>query len=73
MLKALTEQLGLKANSNFTKTKSETDKLGISHDKFQLYQRLKVEFSTYTIHSKAGKLESMSGDYYAEKVNTALN
>ena len=70
--KAFTEQLGLKTNSNFTKTKSETDKLGISHDKFQLYhQGLKVEFSTYTIHSKAGKLESMSGDYYApEKANT---
>lgn len=69
---AFTEQLGLKTNSNFTKTKSETDKLGISHDKFQLYhQGLKVEFSTYTLHSKAGKLESMSGEFYKlDNVNT---
>ncbi|MDI1304447.1 MAG: peptidase M4, partial [bacterium] len=55
--KAFTEQLGLKVNSNFSKTKSETDKLGFSHDKFQLYHEgIKVEFSTYTLHSKSGKL-----------------
>ena len=70
--KALNEQLGLKVNSNFSKTKSETDKLGFSHDKFQLYHEgLKVEFSTYTLHSKSGKLESMSGAFYSlDKVNT---
>ena len=70
--KAFTEQLGLKVNSSFSKTKSETDKLGFSHDKFQLYHEgIKVEFSTYTLHSKSGKLESMSGDFYAlDKVNT---
>lgn len=70
--KAFTEQLGLKVNSNFSKTKSETDKLGFSHEKFQLYHEgIKVEFSTYTLHSKSGKLESMSGDFYSlDKVNT---
>ena len=69
--KAFTEQLGLKVNSNFSKTKSETDKLGFSHDKFQLYHEgIKVEFSTYTLHSKSGKLQSMSGDFYSlDKVN----
>lgn len=70
--KVFTEQLGLKSNSNFHKTRSETDKLGYSHEKFQLYhQGIKVEFSTYTLHSKEGKLESMSGDFYSpEKTNT---
>lgn len=70
--KAFLEQLGLKNNSSFSKTKSETDKLGISHEKFQLFhQGVKVEFSTYTLHSKSRKLESMSGEFYQlENVNT---
>lgn len=63
--KALKEQLELNDNSSFSIIKTETDHLGIDHQKFQLYhQRIKVEFSTYTIHSKSGKLKSMSGDYY---------
>ena len=70
--KAFKEQLELKDNSSFTKTKSETDKLGFSHEKFQLFhQGVKVEFSTYTLHSKSGKLESMSGEFYQlDNVNT---
>ncbi|MFV8365634.1 M4 family metallopeptidase [Flavobacterium sp. XS1P27] len=70
--KAFREQLELKGNSSFAKTKSETDKLGFSHEKFQLFhQGIKVEFSTYTLHSKSGKLESMSGEFYqSENVNT---
>ena len=69
---AFVELLGLKNNSNFSKTKSETDKLGMSHEKFQLFhQGVKVEFSTYTLHSKSGKLESMSGEFYQlDNVNT---
>lgn len=69
---AFKEQLQLKDNSSFSKVKSETDKLGVSHDKFQLfYQGIKVEFSTYTLHSKAGKLESMSGEFYQlDNINT---
>ncbi|SEA17511.1 Por secretion system C-terminal sorting domain-containing protein [Flavobacterium gillisiae] len=69
--KAFKEQLDLKDNSNYTKTKSEKDKLGFLHEKFQLFhQGVKVEFSTYTLHSKSGKLESMSGEFYQlENVN----
>ena len=69
---AFVELLGLKNNSSFSKTTSETDKLGISHEKFQLFhQGVKVEFSTYTLHSKSGKLESMSGEFYQlDNVNT---
>lgn len=59
------DQLGIKGNSNFTKIKSEIDKLGISHEKFQLFHNgIKVEFATYTLHSAAGKLSSMNGEFY---------
>lgn len=70
--KAFKEQLELKDNSSFTKTKSENDKLGFLHEKFQLFhQGIKVEFSTYTVHSKSGKIESMSGEFYQlDNVNT---
>ncbi len=66
-------QLGLKDNSEFSKVKSETDKLGLSHEKYQLFhQGIKVEFATYTLHSKNGKLESMNGEFYTlDKVNTS--
>lgn len=61
----LKEQLELKDNQTYTLIKSETDQLGITHDKYQLfYQGIKVEFATYTLHSKNGKLQSMSGESY---------
>lgn len=35
------------------------------------HEGIKVEFSTYTPHSKSGKLQSMSGDFYSlDKVTT---
>lgn len=70
--KVLKEQLGLKENSNFSKVKTETDDLGFLHEKFQLsHKGLKVEFSTYSLHSKKSKLESMNGEFYQlEDVNT---
>nr|WP_294934666.1 M4 family metallopeptidase [uncultured Flavobacterium sp.] len=59
------DQLGLKADSHFSKMKAETDQLGFQHEKFQLFHKgVKVEFATYTLHSKSGKLVSMSGEYY---------
>jgi bacillolysin len=66
------DQLGLKGNSNFSKIKSETDRLGFLHEKFQLFhQGIKVEFTTYTLHSKSGKLQSMNGEFYRlDDVNT---
>ena len=70
--KVFKEQLHLNDNSKFSSIKSETDDLGIVHEKFQLtYNGIKVEFSTYSLHSKAGKLESMNGEVYLlDKVNT---
>lgn len=58
-------QLGLKQNQSFSKIKSEVDNLGFTHEKFQLYhQGIKVEFATYNIHSKNGKVSVMNGEYY---------
>lgn len=70
--KVLKEQLGLKENSNFSKVKTEIDDLGFLHEKFQLFHKgLKVEFSTYSLHSKKSKLESMNGEFYQlEDINT---
>jgi Zn-dependent metalloprotease len=63
--KVFKEQLELKANSTFSILKSESDKSGFSHDKFQLYhQGVKVEYATYSLHSKNGKMTSMSGEFY---------
>lgn len=66
------DQLGLKESTNFSKTKSESDKLGFIHEKFQQYYKgIKVEFATYMLHSKSGRLESMNGEFYnMEEVNT---
>lgn len=59
------EQLGLKNNQNFSKIKTEADALGFTHEKFQLFhQGIKVEFATYSLHSKNGKVVTMGGDFY---------
>ena len=66
------EQLGLKDNQSFSKVRTESDREGFTHEKFQLYEQgIKVEFANYTLHSKGGKLLSMNGEYYAlENVKT---
>lgn len=70
--KVFKEQLGMKDNSALSLIKSEKDKHGYTHEKYQLFhQGIKVEFSTYSLHSKSGKLESMSGEFYQiNAVNT---
>ncbi len=66
------DQFKLKNNSNFQKTNSESDESGFLHEKFQLFHNnIKVEFATYTLHSKNGLLLSMSGEFYQlENTNT---
>lgn len=66
------EQLGLKQNQNFSKIKTNSDELGFTHEKFQLFhQGIKVEFATYSLHSKNGKVNTMTGEFYdTENVNT---
>jgi len=61
----LKEQLNLSQYDDFRKIKSENDKIGFVHEKNQQYYRgVKIEFGTYTLHSKNGKIESMSGEFY---------
>ncbi|WP_281231383.1 M4 family metallopeptidase [Flavobacterium gelatinilyticum] len=63
--KVFKEQLGLKDTQSFLQVKTESDKQGYIHEKFQLYEQgIKVEFANYTLHSKNGKLVSMNGEYY---------
>ena len=65
-------QFNLKDGSEFQRTKSERDDLGFTNEKFQLFhQGVKVEFATYSLHSKEGILKSMNGEMYSlENVNT---
>lgn len=59
------EQLGLQQNQVFTPIKTEVDQIGYTHQKFQLFHAgIKVEYATYTLHSKNGKIASMSGAFY---------
>ncbi|PWB28409.1 M4 family metallopeptidase [Flavobacterium sp. HTF] len=71
------EQLELKDNQSFSKIKTQSDRQGYTHEKFQLYEQgIKVEFATYTLHSKNGKLESMNGEFYKienAKLKTSLS
>ena len=66
--KVFQEQLGLKSNQNYSILKTETDQEGFTHQKFQLFEQgIKVEYATYTLHSKNGKIVSMSGETYNSK------
>jgi bacillolysin len=67
------DQLGLTANSSFSKIKTEIDKLGIAHEKYQLFHNgIKVEFATYTLHSSAGKIKSMNGEFYKTELLNSI-
>ncbi|MAM17627.1 MAG: M4 family metallopeptidase [Christiangramia sp.] len=70
--KIFSEQLHLNDRSRFSKVKTETDKAGFTHEKYQLqYDGVKVEYATYTLHSQSGALRSMSGEFYRiEDVDT---
>jgi bacillolysin len=66
--KVLQDQLSLDENQSFSKIRTESDSNGFTHEKFQLYQQgIKVEFATYTLHSKGEKLTSMNGEFYTIK------
>lgn len=63
--KLLKEQFKLENEVQFVKMYSEVDKLGFTHDKYQLYQNgVKIEFATYTVHSKNQKISAINGESY---------
>jgi hypothetical protein len=54
----------IKDNSSFTKTNLKMTS-GLLHEKIPIIPSgNKREFSTYTVHSRLGKIESMSGELY---------
>jgi bacillolysin len=64
----LRQQLALTNADQMVQRKAETDQLGFTHQKFaQFYQGIRVEHADYMVHSKAGAVESISGDF--EKIS----
>ena len=60
----LRQQLGLTNADQLVQRTAETDQLGFTHQKFaQYYQGIRVEHADYTVHAKAGAVESISGDF----------
>ena len=56
--------LEMSSNDMLIKIATETDQLGITHDKYQQYHKnLKVEHSTFTVHGKSGNAEMLTGEY----------
>lgn len=60
----LAEQLALKAQDQLKLMKTEPDNLGFVHQKYaQFYSGVKVAYASYTVHSKKGIIESISGHF----------
>ncbi|MEO9965252.1 MAG: M4 family metallopeptidase [Reichenbachiella sp.] len=60
----LRSQLRMNSDEEMRALRSEDDKLGYRHEKFEhFYRGFRVEGSTYTIHSKNGVATHMTGNY----------
>ncbi len=60
----LSSLLKMTKNEEFKQLKSETDKIGYTHEKFQQYYKgIKVENGVYIVHSKNNAIESMNGEF----------
>ena len=60
----LRQQLGLTTADQMVQRSAEADQIGMVHQKFgQFYQGIPVEHASYTVHSKGGVIESISGDF----------
>ena len=60
----LRQQLGLTNADQMVQRSAEADQIGMVHQKFgQLYQGIPVEHASYSVHSKGGVIESISGDF----------
>ncbi|WP_343328177.1 M4 family metallopeptidase [Polaribacter staleyi] len=71
----LRKKLKLSPDENLLKIKTETDKLGFTHEKYQQqFKGIKVEFANYIAHSKNNSIKTMNGSFYdVGKVNTIPN
>ncbi|MBC7776877.1 MAG: HYR domain-containing protein [Phycisphaerae bacterium] len=53
------------ATDELRPTKTETDEIGFTHEKFQqFYKGVKVESATSTLHSKDGRATMLTGNYH---------
>lgn len=60
----LRSELQMNASEEMRTLKTEDDRLGYRHEKFEhFYKGIKVEGSTYTIHTKNGVATHMTGNY----------
>ncbi|WP_456460388.1 M4 family metallopeptidase [Reichenbachiella sp.] len=60
----LRNQLRMSSSEEMKALKTEDDQLGYRHEKFEhFYKGIRVEGSTYTIHSKNGVATHMTGNY----------
>jgi len=57
-------ELRLGPNDQLVSKKSESDKIGFTHEKYQQYFKgVLVEGAIYTVHSRAGSIETVSGTF----------
>ncbi len=71
-LPVLREVLNAGPNDDLQPYRSETDKLGFTHQRFQqYYHNIKVEGGEYLVHSKNGVVQSMNG-LWIDKINVPL-
>jgi len=60
----LKEFLNLGTNDEYKIINEGTDALGVNHQKFQqYYKNIKVEYGTYSVHSKNGIINSINGEF----------
>ncbi|WP_426493551.1 M4 family metallopeptidase [Hymenobacter sp. 102] len=60
----LREQLQLTQDDQLVQAKTEADQLGFVHEKYQQYYKgIKVDYATYSVHARQGRVESISGQF----------
>ncbi|MBI9052801.1 MAG: M4 family metallopeptidase [Bacteroidales bacterium] len=60
----LSSILKMTKSDEFKTLRSEDDRLGFTHERFQQYYKgIKVENGVYIVHSRNGVIESLSGEY----------
>jgi Zn-dependent metalloprotease len=63
-MEAFKKNFEMQADDELKPHKSEKDKLGFTHDKFQqYYKKVKVEGAIYSAHSRNGIIEGYSGEF----------
>ncbi|MCB9000531.1 MAG: M4 family metallopeptidase [Bacteroidales bacterium] len=60
----LSSLFNMTKNDEYRTLKSEKDKVGFTHEKFQQYYKgVKVEYGVYIVHSRNNVIETLNGEY----------